>query len=215
MTEWTDEDRASWRSACTLESMRGWWAGSDCVVVGGGPSAIDRCHKIIASGGAGYMPTFNDHWTIGCNRACRFASPDFAACFEPRKDTDVWDVVIASSATFILSHIPRDHPRTILTPSKDDLRDTAKAPAHFGQCPFFAIACAIRLGFQTIGVIGLDLTEDRYPRTRRTTEWKTSEEAYHALAIYAVVHGSRLINLNPQTKLQAIPIGSWAEVRRK
>jgi hypothetical protein len=86
---------------------------------------------------------------------------------------------------------------------------------NYGQSTFFAIRSAITLGFETIGVIGLDLTEDRYPRTRRETEWKQCEEAYGALAIYAVVHGSRLINLNPKTNLQAIPLGSWSEVRCK
>ena len=216
VTPWTDEDRASWRTCCTLESMRGWWAGSDCVVVGGGPSAaVSRLRHEEFSG---------SYWTIGCNRAATFAYTDFAACFEPRKDRDVWEVAKASSATFLLSHIPRDHPRTILTGPKMDVvswidRSTPRIDRHptekgqmwLGQSTFCALAAVLVLGFEIIGVIGLDLSEDRFGKRLL----RQSERCYSGLLQIAKARGRRIINLNPHTRLQAFPLGGWDEVRTK
>ena len=209
-TSWTDEERATWRYACTLSGMRNWWKGSVCVVVGGGPSAM-ICYPD--------MPTrseYANHWTIGCNRSVSFCQPDFAACFEPRKDDqhpergEVWELIQAASVPFVLSHITRDHPRCILTPSKDAMREAAGTTARFGQSPYFAVYCAIMLGFETVGIIGVDLTRDRYPR-----KLQLEEKCYAGLRRFAGSQGCRLINLNPRSRLTVIERGTWGEVRRK
>ncbi len=228
-SQWTDKERASWRHCCTLDQMRGWWKGSDCVVVAGGPSARVQPREYeqirdIAAAVTALADNYHTHWTIGCNRAVTTCRPDFAACFEQRKDRDVWDVVLAAGVPFVLSHISRDHPRTVITGPKMDVvswitGDTPKTGRHpnekgdmwLGQSTFCAIAAAVVLGFDTIAVIGLDLTDDRFGRRLLMH----SEKCYAGLLDVAQDAGSRLINLNPHTNLQAIPIGSWTEVRTK
>ena len=220
MTAWTDEDRASWRSACTLDSMRGWWAGSDCVVVGGGPSA-DPMHR------AGEFAPWEDLWSIAVNRAAGWFRPDFAACFEPRSDTAVWET-IKDTPAFVISHRTRPHPRVILTPPKDDvepwitgkvtMQATQRArfphpPARLalGQGTFFAIAAALCLGFETVGVIGLDLTKTVYDRDGL----RDAEAAYSALMKLAESMGRRIINLNKSSRLRSLRKGGWGEIRTK
>ena len=195
---YTDEDRASWIHCATVDEMR--YGGSDCVVVAGGPSARTEKHH----------PNYMAHWTIGCNRAVEFCRPDFAACFEPRKDTDVWACVKARPIPWVLSHITRDHPRLLLTPSKEDMKITGNAPLTFGQSPFYSMVAAVLMGFDTIGVLGLDMTRDRY-----NYKLGLEEAAYEGVCEFAKAQGSRIINLNPDSRLQAIPTGTWQEVRRK
>ena len=207
VSRWTDEERATWTHGGTLSTVRGWWSDSDCVIVAGGPSALEVDPLVYA-----------EAWTITCNRAAVFAQPDFALCVEPRKDAEAWAAVAASSPAMVLSHIERPHPRTILTGSKKDVRPwiydsqpgIIEGPElALGQSTFFAMSAAIVLGFQTIGVIGLDLTEDRYPNLRQ------SESAYLMLRRIANAEGRRIINLSPITRLRAIPAGRWDEVRGK
>lgn len=215
-TTWTDSDRASWRYACTLSGMRNWWKGSDCVVVGGGPSAEAEDYWVHHDDTGRGWTRYDQRWTIACNRSVSFCSPDFAACFEPRHDDkneekgDVWPLVKAAGVPFVLSHIPRDHPRCVLAPAKETMRQATVAPSGFGQSVFFATYCAIMLGFETIGLIGLDLTRDRYP-----AKLDREEVAYAGLRLFANEQDCRLINLNPQSRLTSIPTGSWEEVRRK
>lgn len=208
--KWTDADRATWRHSTTLDDMRGWNADCDCVVVGCGPSA-DYFRRLDCSW---------DYWTIACNRAAAGAHHDFAACFEPRKDVELWKAIRHTPA-YVLSHIPRDHDRVVLTPPKRDVRlwvnpdtDTSSRtyqPLDHGQGTFYAVACAIALGFETIGVIGLDMTTDRYsPAIRRD-----ANGAYRALRHEAERLGRRIVNLNRESRVRSLEFGDWDEVRCK
>ena len=70
-------------------------------------------------------------------------------------------------------------------------------------------AVAILLGFETIGLIGVDLTEDRYPNVDRPNhEWGR-------LAGIAEAMGSRIINLNPDSRLTSVASGGWGEIATK
>jgi len=197
---YTDAERATWRHRFTLDEMAGSWWGEDCVVVGGGPSAAEAIR---------WQLFHREYWTIGCNRAAVY-NVDIAACFEPRKDWPLWDAIKHTPA-LVLSHIPRDHPRVILTPGKQDIRDACGGPPAFGQSVYFATYCALVLGFETVGVIGLDLTPDRY----RVPDVRLSNGAYRSLREFAEGRGQRVINLSRKSRVKALTAGGWEEVRRK
>lgn len=203
---YTDEDRATWIHFATVDEMRLLFGGSDCAIVAGGPSSKGAGPSSTDELHANYMA----HWTIGCNRAVEFCRPDLAACFEPRKDLDVWAVIKACPIPWVLSHISRDHQRLVLTPSKEDMKIAANAPLEFGQSPFYSMVSAVLMGFDTIGVIGLDMTRDRY-----NFKLGLEEAAYEGVCEFAESQGSRIINLNPDSRLQAIPKGGWEEIRGK
>lgn len=196
-----------------LDDLRGWMKGEDCVVVGCGPSATKAA--------GAWTTEFDERWTICCNRSVRMVSPDFAVCVEPYR-LPIWKLIREHAPLIVFSHVAGDARREPpcqrivkigsknvadwLTPGSDiqDLR--------LGQCPFYAIACAILLGFETIGVIGVDFanTEDRnWPNVDR------ENAAYGKLATIATAQGSRIINLSPTSRLTSVPQGSWEEVRRK
>ena len=84
-----------------------------------------------------------------------------------------------------------------------------REPLTLGQSPFFAAAVAAHLGFETIGLIGVDLTEDRWPDVTR------ENEAWGRLATVVSGMGSRIVNLSPESRLEVVPKGPWEEVRRK
>ncbi len=215
---WTDTDRASWTHATTLQDMRDWWKGSDCIIVAAGDSGNPTNWD---TAWPGFQHAYATHWTIGCNRAARYCLPDFTMCMEPRKDTKVWTVVSALSALpFVLSHIPRPHPRTVLVGEKGDVRNWIYGPdperkeagnMNLGQSTFYAMAAAIVLGFETIGVIGLDIPEGRYPGGMVLQ----IEAAYAGIRDIAEAEGRRILNLNPVSRLKALATGGWEEVRTK
>ncbi len=215
-----------------LEDLRGWMAGEDCLVVGCGPSAV--LYEYIRGDRAHQLGHYRTRWTIGCNRAVKFCSPDFAVCVEPRRDRGMWDIIAEANPLIVFSHIDRPHPRAVLIGSKDVaewLHDTDQQwdyitktlPAaedrkplpvayerlRLGQSPFYAAAVAILLGFETIGLIGVDLTEDRYPDVTKPNV------AWGRLAAIATELGSRIINLNPDSRLETVPMGEWGEIRTK
>lgn len=201
-----------------LDSLRGWMKGEDCVVVGCGPSAEPHRWE-----GPTSTPRWQDHWTIGCNRAVTFCSPDFAVCVEPRRDHEVWNIMREVSPLIVFSHIDKPHPRAVLIGSKDvrawlgydrspcdgSIAEPIGPPLRLGQSPFYAAAVAILLGFETIGLIGVDLTEDRWPNPHK------ENEAWGRLAEVAKALGSRIVNLNPESRLETVPAGQWEEVRCK
>ena len=90
----------------------------------------------------------------------------------------------------------------------DDMAKREKR-VRLGQSPFFAAAVAIHLGFETIGLIGVDLTEDRYPDVSR------ENESWRRLAELAGRLGSRLVNLSPTSRLETVTKGDWTDVRKR
>jgi hypothetical protein len=224
-----------------LESLRGWMKGQDVVAVGCGPSANDYARKILdtyarpgSPPSVPGVPMYVDIWTIACNRAVTFSSPDFAVCIEPFANP-VWPIMRKANPLLVFSHICKDRrgnqpfPRIVQMPGKDPgewifdpatddewtwrLKDqptgTAYKPFTLGQSPFYAAALAILMGFETIGLIGVDLTEDRYPDVRGPNR------VYGRLAKIAEALGSRLVNLSPDSRLESIPQGTWQEIRTK
>jgi len=204
-----------------LGDLRGWMAGHDAVVVGCGPSGItDATHR-----GHALKYEYAEHWTIGCNRAVQFCDPDFAVCIEPFRDP-IWPIMREASPLAVLAHIHLDrrgkspHPRIVKMSGKDVLRWISDKPADLpnvsgshplivGQSPFFGLAFAVMMGFETIGLIGVDLTPDRYP------DAKPSNNGYGKLNTIAKHMGSRIINLNPESRLRAFEFGGWEEIRTK
>ena len=196
-----------------LDDLRGWMQGEDAVVVGCGPSAQDHPYD------PPYGTPYTEHWTIACNRAVAFAQPDFAVCVEPWRDP-IWATIRKASPIVVFTHLceskrgKKAHPRAVEIGAKDVLewlRQSAcpMAPLTLGQSPFFASAVATLLGFETVGVIGVDLTEDRYPDVRGINRvWKRLADVCGTL-------GTRLVNLNPESRLDALPAGSWDEIRTK
>lgn len=211
-----------------LDTLRNWMAGNDCVVVGCGPSAYAEYTHTAAASMQQQVPVPRC-WTIACNRAVTFASPDFAVCVEPHRDKTIWNIMAEAPVFAVFSHVtpehihPRGakkiHPRFVHITCSDVLQwidiapllDDGKRRLRLGQSTFWALAVAIVLGFETIGVIGLDLTEDRF----KDKQLATSEDAYGRLRTIAESMGRRIINLNPESRLKALPSGTWEEVRRK
>lgn len=189
----------------SIESLRGAWSGEDCIVVAGGPSAMNA------------QLWTHDVWTIACNRSVRLVQPDFAVCVEPSEDQDCWEIVRASGATFFLSHAYRRHPREVWIPDKQDVRkwlfpgeEFTGGHCRLGHSTFYAIAAAACLGFETIGVIGLDLTDDRYDHR----QLRDAEAGYRRLQdLLKPKH--RILNLNPESRLTAFKAGSWKDLRTK
>lgn len=216
-------------SLMNLDSLRNWMSGEDCVVVGCGPSArsngdvssTPHAAKIWEDGPCDtrqfrwFQEKADSYWTIGCNRSVIYCSPNFAVCIEPSRDKSCWNVVAETSPFIVFTHIERPHPRAVLIPSKDVRTwfsggiEPEGDRLRLSQSPFFATAAAVLLGFETIGLIGIDLTEDRWPDVR------VENEAYGRLAELASGLGSRIINLNPDSRLTALPMGTWEEIGPK
>ena len=229
-----------------LDDLRGWMTGTDCVVVGCGPSADgywegDPRYKFPIPDGdewekfkerSSRSMSYADHWTIGCNRATAYCSPDFAVCVEPRREKTCWDTVTASAPLIIFSHLDSPHPRSVRIGTKDvrqwvdpvlELLDDVTLlplpppkggypnPLRLSQSPFIAVACAILLGFETIGLIGVDLTADRFGDAAVAH----SNSCYRRLADIAKAQGSRVINLSPESRLTSLEAGTWDQIRTK
>ena len=206
-----------------LEDLRGWMAGQDCVVVGCGPSTADK--SSIAEGypledavTTRMMMRYEHRWTIGCNRSVPICSPDFAVCVEPARDKAIWHVIAEASPFVIFSHIERPHPRAVQINSKDvrtwvgpEAWREGVEPLRLGQSAFYAAAVAMLMGFETIGLIGVDLTDDRYAES----DAKRANDAYARLAGVAGGMGSRLVNLSTSSRLTSIPSAGWEDIRTK
>lgn len=187
------------------DALRDWLTGEDALVVAPGPSANKVSPDFYAR-----------HWTLGCNRAVTFCQPDFAVCFEPPGDKDCWDVVTASRPTFVLTHNGFKHPRSIELGSNDvcewlfpgEKRDRLT----LGMAPFYAAAAALMIGFERIGVIGVDLGRDRF---NNANYMKLTLEAWKDLDALAAERGQDIFNLNPTSNLTTIKQGEWRMLRAK
>jgi hypothetical protein len=162
------------------------------------------------------------------------AQSDFAVCVEPFVNP-IWPIIRKANPLIVFSHIREDRrgkcpaKRIVQIGSKDVAKwllgegsnefweyitRTAPAgvtyePLTLGQSPFFAAAVAAYLGFETIGLIGVDLTEDRWPDV---TE---ANEAWGRLVDVVSGMGSRIVNLSPESRLVAVEQGTWEDIRRK
>lgn len=200
-----------------LEDFRGWFAGEDCIVVGCGPSVYSFGRL-----------TYDRHWTIGCNKSVRMCSPDFVVCVEPAyKGRDSWEAVVEVSPAFVFTHVEsmrdgrKPHPRVIpLDPNSNGGRDVIPWVSgkknesgdllRLSQSPFFGAALAAVLGFETVGLIGVDLTVDRYPCVKR------EERQWGRLAEFLYDQtGAKLVNLSEESRLTSVPRGGLHDIRPK
>lgn len=203
--------------------LKNWHRGNDCVLVGGGPSAAPEAP------GRGPDPvceTIRSRWIMACNRADAWNvnylaehTPDFVVIIDAITNP-VWeDIKPWNAPTYFTPHTPdgRYPPRTVQVGNfegrenaPDHPDDLLRLPTMFvEQCPFYAIAIACYLGFETVGVIGVDFTEDRFPKVDGLNRaYAQMVELYQGL-------GHRIINLSPDSRCDGIPQGSWEEIRTK
>ena len=206
-----------------FEEWKGWFHGCDAVVGGCGPSARrlletqDIARPTFTHGGACVV----DRWSLVCNRmAAEIYDPDFAVCLEPPRDK-CWQVVKDTTAPVVFSHILRGkrgnqpHPRICQIPGQnvyewfDQETPDGEKPLHLGQSAFYAAAIAGYLGFETIGLIGVDLTADRW------VDATPPSRAWCRLRDSLAEAGHRLVNLSPDSRLEGIEKAPWSEVRCK
>jgi hypothetical protein len=188
-----------------FDDLKGWFRGESCVVVGDGPSA----HELAP----GFL---NRYWTIACNRAVNLCRPDFAACFEPYGDP-VWPVVLGSGYGAMFTHRPewakgKPTPRAIVLPSLDVatwLRGEPGPKLELAMSTFWSVAVAAWLGFDTIAMIGLDLTADRWP------DVSPENEAFDQLHWIIRQRGSRMVNLNRESRMVSVPWATWDDVPQR
>ena len=176
-------------------------AGEHCLVVAPGPSAMST-------------PTwrYRAHWTIGCNRAVTFCEPDFAVCVETRKNI-CWRVIEAHQPLFTFSHISNGPARCLRIWSDLSLwLEHSPKKLWLGMSPFYGAAVAILLGFERIGLIGVDLTDAKYRDPVAQADW---EDCWGKLMGIAEAHGKTLVNLNPKSRLAAVPAGAWKDMGKR
>lgn len=215
-----------------LESLRGWMKGEDAVVVGCGPSADEAWAQAVLMGESRWTlackravvtahpdfavcvePAKDGLWglikkhapLIVFSNLCdskRYPSP----C--PRLvdlgGNNVIEWLLPCETCSNTGRVDGGQGKMIPCPDCH-----GREPLSLGQSPFFAIAAAILMGFETIGVIGVDLSKDRYGDAHRPNA------KYGKLAEIALQMGSRVVNLSQSSQLTAIPQGSWEEIRRK
>lgn len=186
-----------------VEDFQDWMRGEDCIVVGAGPSAKE-------------FRLYDHYWTLTCNRSIRYASSDFAVCYESPRDP-MWDVIRETAPLFVFTHTPIKHvtyPRAVQSPSNvlTLLGETyeGRVKVALDQSPHCAIGLALHMGFRRIGVIGVDLTDtDRYPVMAEI------EKEYRILVELAERRDQRVLQLNHKSRLQAIPHGWLEDLQRK
>lgn len=202
-----------------LLDLRDWMRGTDAVVVGCGPSADPYAHD---PAGNSMLRTdrseiYRSRWTMACNRSVAFSDPDFITCVEPFR-SPIWTVICAASPLVTFWHQASDSkhkpPARRMVQFLDKNMWQLLTPGHEGmlrvnQCPFYAAALCVFLGFKTIGLIGVDLTPDRYPDPSEAIE------GYGKLAAHATEFGSELVNLSPISRLSSVPQADWSRIRRK
>ena len=212
--DWTHQKLlGSWEAnlPIRIHQLRDWMKGNDCVVVAPGPSSKGGSQHPLPYAG---WRTYKKHWTLACNRAVEYASPDFAVCMETRKQP-IWEShILPNQPILTFTHITNPPPRCVQIHSDLSVWMKPYAPKNLrlGMSPFYAAAVACWLGFGRIGIIGVDLTPDRFTCE---TFLRKSEEAWTSLATVAKDMGSELVQLNPQSRLKAIPVGKWEDVRTK
>lgn len=222
-----------------IQHVRNLMRGEDCVVVGAGPSAMTdhEAAKVWTDGAYGtrtywrFPEVADQYWTIGCNRAVRRCSPDFAVCVEPSGD-GVWSIIRQYAPLITFGHHDRGTPRKIVfernlrdwLPSEaDPAADRSKlrheerkrvTPSlRLGESSFYAVAVAAWLGFERIGLLGVDHNGQRYKQASAFRE--ETATAWGRLLPIVDSMGSSLINLNPDSELPHVRKGSWDDIRTK
>lgn len=191
--------------------LRGWFAGEDALVVAPGPSA----HKVNPVDIA-------DRWVIACNRAVDFCWPhtDLAVCFEPFVDP-CWEVMRAASPPMVFAHLNKNragkapHPRIVQVPTKnvrswfrpaDDPAQELWCP----QSPFWGTAIASWLGFERVGLVGVDWSGDRFD------DAKVAREGAKWQAMIDLIQESTAVyNLNPESRMKAATFSGMDIIRHK
>jgi len=193
------------------DDVRGLMTGNDCLMVAPGPSSKEIDPE-----------RYKDYWTISCNRAVSYSDPDFAICLEPMRDK-VWPIIKATAPFIVFTHLcdnpgsKKPHQRCIHISSKDVLRWIAPERANkedhlrVSQSAFYGCAVACLLGFETIGLIGVDHTPDRF------REWEIERFNTTWLRLQNVMtdKGSRMVNLSRQSRLKSITPGEWDDICTK
>lgn len=192
-----------------MNDFAGWrnrFRGESVVVVGCGPSAHNTDPR-----------AFLDYWTMGCNRAVQFCEPDFATCVEPFDDP-VWPIIRDAGVPVVFSHADASrvyktpHPRIVAFPDRDVSRwawtDWELGPLECPMSPYWATAVCGWLGFERIGLIGVDLTRDRFGDIKR------EDAKWHSLAVLLKMHGSEVVNLSQMSRL-TIAEAPWSAIRPK
>ena len=209
-----------------LDDLRDWFAGEDCVVVACGPSASPK-RRVVKNGKANIQKiAYQHHWTFACNRSTPFCSPDFAACFEPPRDKDVWNHIRANTPPFVFGHHAHGSPRKVmvnkpLTAAQIIGKPWGDRPTEtVAQSTFYAICIAFALGFETVGVVGLDHVGNTpfgkaHDNGARFTKNVKHDKRYGQVAEWAVTMGRRLLNLSDCSSLERIPFGTWDDIRPK
>lgn len=138
------------------------------------------------------------------------ANPTFILTYRnPKLSPEQWEAARGWSGEGV-------HPRLVELGHKSDVRPwIASAPVtdfwphqqRFGlaQSTFYGITAAVALGFERVGVIGLDLTADRYS----DADLAESSVMYGALADLARRCGSDVVNLSDNSRLSTIPRATW------
>lgn len=186
-----------------IDAWKDWMRGQDCIVVAPGPSSLE-------------MPTdvYETHWTIAVNRALPYARADIGVCIE-RDNRDVcWRIVEANPPiiTFSQSHKGRQGICFIDMDLSVWLEDDGQGVLRLPMSPFYAAAVGVHMGFERIGLIGVDLYKAQYPSERFKVEW---EEAWTRLALIAERRDCLIRNLNPASRLDCIPKGKLDELHAK
>lgn len=166
--------------------------GEHALVVAPGPSALRVSQDY-----------FEGHWTFGCNRAVAFCRPDFAVCVEPARDR-VWSVIRASRPTLVFTHTDRVKVARAVHIDRDLVTyfNTERTQLRLGMSPFYGTAVAMLMGFDRIGLVGVDLDgNERFSNPNFQREW---EDKWGELNRIAIERGQDIVNLNTRSKLQAV-----------
>lgn len=220
-----------------LEDLRGWMRGEDCVVAGCGPSAEDADEAWQRDSRApAYRDYWTIACNLSCQifvpDFVMCVEPyDDGIWTEIRK----YAPVVTFSHVAGKPHLKWPLSRIVQLGSKNVLEWLApcascdnvgridggkgsyipcpdcKGRGHLklNQCPFYAVAVAALLGFETIGLIGVDLSEKRYGDAHRPNA------KYAALLEVVRELGSEVVNLSPESRLTSISQAGWERIRRK
>lgn len=186
-----------------IEDWKDWMRGRHAIVVAPGPSSLEVSPHI-----------YEAHWTIAVNRALPYARADFAVCIE-RDNRDVcWRVVDACAPLVTFSQTKKGKPGICFIDM--DLRqwplNDGMGLLRLPMSPFYAAAVGTWLGFERIGLIGVDLYKAQYPSERFKAEW---EEAWGRLVKIASECGTEVVKLNHASRLDAVPKGEWESLHEK
>jgi hypothetical protein len=191
-----------------FNDWRDFFSGEDAVVVAPGPS----------SKAPDIYDQLKTRWTLVCNRAVTYVSVDIGICVEPFRDK-VWPIMRSAAPMVVFSHLCQDRrgrqpfPRIVEFPSKDVLswfaprRVGVDPPLWAAMSPFWATAVASWLGFETIGLIGVDLNDG--------SRWHMVTRENHQWERLLDLLPSKVVNLSKESRLTAVLQGDFEDIRNK